>query len=67
MVIKGKLRLPPSESIILALFFLPEHADIALVEVSCRHVTVIDTKEVVVDTDVDVVDDTNINFGDLKC
>ena len=27
---------------------------------------VMDTREVVVDTDVDVVDDTNINFGSLN-
>ena len=56
----------PSSLIILALFFLPEAQAAYVVDDSCRQVIVADTMEVVVETEVDVVEDTKINLGSLK-
>jgi len=49
----------------LALFLLPVQALIVAVELRAKQVIEAEYMDVVVDTEVEVVEETNINFADL--
>jgi len=53
----------PSSLISLALFLLPVQALIVFTELRAKHVIEAEYIDVVVDTEVEVVEDTNINLG----